>query len=187
GGDPVRPYRATTHRATRSRAASAVAPAGLRSLLPADMPDRPPVSSGHRGRRGRGGGPDRARAAPVRRLRVLQVVANRWWTGSADPALDLARALQERGHSVWFACVRGDVLETHVRASGVNLVEELSLERTARPSSLVAQIGTLRRVVQEREIDLVHAHQTHDHWLASLGRRGTGARLVRTVHHRRAA
>ena len=123
----------------------------------------------------------------MRPLRILHVVANRWWTGSADPALDVARALKERGHAVWFACVRGDVLEAHVRAAGVNLVEELSLERTARPAWLAAQIGTLRRVVQEREIDVVHAHQTHDHWLAALGRRGTAARLVRTVHHRRAA
>jgi glycosyltransferase involved in cell wall biosynthesis len=123
----------------------------------------------------------------VRPLRILQVVANRWWTGSADPALDLARALKERGHAVWFACARGDVLEAYVRAAGVSLVEELSLERTVRPSSLAAQIGTLRRVVQEREIEVVHAHQTHDHWLAALGRRGTGARLVRTLHHRRAA
>ena len=123
----------------------------------------------------------------MRPLRILHVVANRWWTGSADPALDVARALKERGHVVWFACVRGDVLEAHVRAAGVSLVEELSLERTARPSWLAAQIGTIRRVVQEREIDVVHAHQTHDHWLAALGRRGTAARLVRTVHHRRAA
>jgi len=120
-------------------------------------------------------------------LRVLHVVANRWWTGSADPALDVARALKDRGHTVWFACVRGDVLEAHVRAAGVNLVEELSLVRTARPDWLASQIGTLRRVIQEREIEVVHAHQTHDHWLAALGRRGTGARLVRTLHHRRAA
>lgn len=120
-------------------------------------------------------------------LRILHVVANRWWTGSADPALDLARALRQRGHAVWFACVRGDVLETHVRAAGVTLVETLSLERTARPWRLGAQIVGLRRVLRERAIDVVHAHQTHDHWLAALGRAGTSARLVRTVHHRRAA
>jgi glycosyltransferase involved in cell wall biosynthesis len=123
----------------------------------------------------------------VRPLRVLHVIANRWWTGSADPALDLARALRARGHSAWFACVRGDVLETHVRAAGVPLVEGLSLERTARPWRLVSQIGRIRRALRELEIDVVHAHQTHDHWLAALGRRGTAARLVRTVHHRRAA
>jgi glycosyltransferase involved in cell wall biosynthesis len=79
------------------------------------------------------------------------------------------------------------VLETHVRAAGVPLVEGLSLERTARPWRLAAQIGKLRRTLRELEIDVVHAHQTHDHWLAALGRRGTRARLVRTVHHRRAA
>ena len=122
----------------------------------------------------------------MRPLRILHVVANRWWTGTADPALDLARALKERGHSVWFACVRGDVFEAHVRAAGVTLVEELSLERTARPSWLASQISTLRRVIQAREIDVVHAHQTHDHWLAALGRRGTTVALVRTIHHRRA-
>jgi glycosyltransferase involved in cell wall biosynthesis len=119
-------------------------------------------------------------------LRVLHVVANRWWTGSAEPALDLARTLKARGHAVWFACVRGDVLETHVRAAGVELVESLSLERNARPWRLAAQIGALRRVLRDRAVDVVHAHQTHDHWLAALARARTGVRLVRTVHHRRA-
>ena len=121
----------------------------------------------------------------MRPLRVLHLVANRWWTGSADPALDLARSLMERGHSVWFGCVRGDVLESHVREAGVPLVEGLSLERTALPWRLAAQVSGVRRALRDLRIDVVHAHQTHDHWLAALGRRGTTARLVRTVHHRR--
>jgi glycosyltransferase involved in cell wall biosynthesis len=119
-------------------------------------------------------------------LRILHVVANRWWTGSADPALDLARALQARGHAVWFACVPGDALEAHVRESGVPLVEGLSLERTARPWRIASQIRGLGRALRRLEVDVVHAHQTHDHWLAAAGRRGTAARVVRTVHHRRA-
>jgi len=122
----------------------------------------------------------------VRPLRILHLVANRWWTGSADPALALARSLMDRGHSVWFGCVRGDVLETHVREAGVPLVEAISLERTALPWRLAAQIGTVRRALKDLRIDVVHTHQTHDHWLAALARRGTAARLVRTVHHRRA-
>jgi glycosyltransferase involved in cell wall biosynthesis len=122
----------------------------------------------------------------VRPLRILHLVANRWWTGSADPALDLARSLMERGHSVWFGCVRGDVLETHVREAGVPLVEAISLVRTALPWRLAAQVGTVRRALKDLRIDVVHTHQTHDHWLAALARRGTAARLVRTVHHRRA-
>ena len=56
---------------------------------------------------------------------------------------------------MWFACVRGDVLETHVRAAGVPLLEGLSLERTARPWRLASQIGRIRRALRELEIDLV--------------------------------
>ena len=33
-----------------------------------------------------------------------------------------------------------------------------------------AQIRGLRRALRELAIDVVHAHQTHDHWLAALGR-----------------
>jgi hypothetical protein len=109
----------------------------------------------------------------VRPLRILQVVANRWWTGSADPALDLARALKERGHAVWFACARGDVLEAYVRAAGVSLVEELSLERTVRLSSLAAQIGTPGAWSRAR--DRGGARPPDPRSLAGgAGRRGTG-------------
>jgi phosphatidylinositol alpha-1,6-mannosyltransferase len=78
------------------------------------------------------------------------------------------------------------VLEAHVRTAGVELVDALSLERTSRPWRLVAQIRGLKGLIRELAVDVVHAHQTHDHWLAALGRTGTEARLVRTVHHRRA-
>jgi phosphatidylinositol alpha-1,6-mannosyltransferase len=114
------------------------------------------------------------------------VVANRWWTGTADPALDLACRLRERGHEVAFACIRGDVLEGHVRAAGLPLVEGLSLERTAPPWRLALDVRRLGRILREQAMDVVHAHQTHDHWLAALARTGGVTRLIRTVHHRRA-
>lgn len=120
-------------------------------------------------------------------LRLLHLVANRWWTGNADPALDLARTLAGRGHAVWFGCVRGDVLEAHVREAGVPLLEGVFLARTSRPWRLLADVWGIARFVRRERIDLVHTHQTHDHWLAALALRGTVARLVRTVHHRRAA
>lgn len=121
----------------------------------------------------------------MRPLRVLHVVANRWWTGSGDPALDLARALRDRGHAVLFACVRGDALEDRARAAGLSPVDTLSLERTARPWVLLHDVRGLRRLVRERDIEIVHTHQSHDHWLAAAALRGLPARLVRTVHHRR--
>jgi len=122
----------------------------------------------------------------MRPLRLLHLVANRWWTGSADPALDLAVNLSARGHEVSFACIRGDALEANARAVGLAPVGELSLERTTRPWVLVADVRELRQLVRTRGIEVVHTHQTHDHWLAALALQDSPARLVRTVHHRRA-
>jgi glycosyltransferase involved in cell wall biosynthesis len=47
-------------------------------------------------------------------------------------------------------------------------------------------VARLRRLVRTEGIEVVHAHQTHDHWLAALALGSGPTRLVRTVHHRRA-
>jgi phosphatidylinositol alpha-1,6-mannosyltransferase len=119
-------------------------------------------------------------------LRVLHLVANRWWTGSAEPALDVARSLGARGHEVTFACIRGDALEARARGAGLPPDPALSLERSARPWVLLGDVRALRRLARERRLDVVHAHLSHDHWLAAVALRGLDVRLVRTVHHRRA-
>lgn len=85
-----------------------------------------------------------------------------------------------------FACIRGDALEAKARAVGMVPAGGLSLERTARPRILAADVRELRRLVRERGIEVVHAHQSHDHWLAILALARGRARLVRSVHHRRA-
>src|SRR5712691_4066467 len=46
-----------------------------------------------------------------RALRVLNLVANRWWTGSADPALRLTLALRARGHHALRRLVREEALD----------------------------------------------------------------------------
>jgi glycosyltransferase involved in cell wall biosynthesis len=122
----------------------------------------------------------------MRPLRLLHLVSNPWWTGSAAPALELAAALRARGHDVRFGCVRGDALEGKAREAGLAPVDGLGLERTARPWALARDVRALRRLVREHRIEVVHAHLTHDHWLAALAVAGSPARLVRTVHLRRA-
>ncbi len=119
-------------------------------------------------------------------LRILHLVANRWWTGSADPALGLAVALRGRGHHVSFGCIRGDALEARARAAGLPPVEGLQLERTTRPWVVATDVRALRRLVRDERVDVVHTHQSHDHWLAALALRGQPIPLVRTVQYRRA-
>jgi glycosyltransferase involved in cell wall biosynthesis len=126
-------------------------------------------------------------SSPVRPLRLLHLVANRWWTGSADPALGLAAALRDRGHAVAFACIAGDALDARARAARLPPEPGLSLEQRARPWVWLRDVQAVRALVRARRIELVHAHLTHDHWLAALALRGLATPLVRTLHHRRAA
>ena len=44
-------------------------------------------------------------------MTILQLAANRWWTGSADPVIHLVTGLSARGHRVLLGIVRGDRFE----------------------------------------------------------------------------
>jgi glycosyltransferase involved in cell wall biosynthesis len=87
---------------------------------------------------------------------------------------------------VRFGCIRGDALASRASQAGLPALPGLSLERTVRPWVIGADVARLRRLIRAERIDIVHVHQTHDHWLAALAVGSGPARLVRTVHHRRA-
>jgi L-malate glycosyltransferase len=128
----------------------------------------------------------------MRPLTVLHLVANRWWTGSADPVITLARGLRERGHTILLGAIPGDRFEQKAREAGFELVPGVRLDTGFSPAGLIADVSRLRRLVRMAAVDLVHAHHSHDHWLAWLvaspgGRRRRGRLpVVRTFHHRRA-
>jgi glycosyltransferase involved in cell wall biosynthesis len=118
-----------------------------------------------------------------RPLTVLHLVANRWWTGSADPAIRLVQGLRARGHTVELGLIAGDRFEAKAREAGIEPLAGLSLEAKIDPLGLARDVARLRRLVRGRAIDVVHAHHSHDHWLGQLCR-GRAA-LVRTFHNHR--
>jgi glycosyltransferase involved in cell wall biosynthesis len=117
-------------------------------------------------------------------LVVLQLAANRWWTGSADPVIQLSRGLQARGHRILLGLIPGDRFELKAREAGLAPIDGLSLEAKVMPLGLLTDIVRLRRLVRTERIDVVHCHHAHDHWLGLLCR-GRAA-LVRTFHNLRA-
>lgn len=123
----------------------------------------------------------------ARPLRVLHVAANRWWTGSADPVIRLVGGLRAHGHHVLLALAPGDRFEAKAREAGLPLVEGLSMRARLAPLPLVRDARRLRALVAEEDIEIVHAHHSHDHWLslAIRPRRRDGRRpwLVRTFHN----
>jgi glycosyltransferase involved in cell wall biosynthesis len=46
-------------------------------------------------------------------------------------------------------------------------------------------VDAIARLVDHHRFDVVHAHLTYDHWLASVATRGTRAKVIRTFHARR--
>jgi glycosyltransferase involved in cell wall biosynthesis len=119
-----------------------------------------------------------------RRLRVLHLVANRWWTGSADPVIRLVRGLEARGHQVRLALVPGDRFEAKAREAGIEPVAGLSLDVKSAPWAWASDLARLRALVRRDAVDVIHTHHSHDHWLGALSR--GGAALARTFHNQRA-
>jgi glycosyltransferase involved in cell wall biosynthesis len=119
-----------------------------------------------------------------RRLTVLHLVANRWWTGSAEPVLRLVLALRAQGHRVLLGLAGGDRFETKAREGGVEPVEGLRLDVKSGPLAIAADARRLRALVSREKVDVVHTHHSHDHWLGWWSR--GGAALVRSFHNERA-
>src|SRR5262245_56389292 len=119
-------------------------------------------------------------------MKILHLLSTPFWSGPAENVALLALAQRALGHE---ATVAVDRLRTQVaseepvvprlRALGSGLLDEggLQLSVKSSPLALVRDAAGLRR----RSVDVVHAHFTHDHLLAAVGRPRRTV-LVRSIH-----
>jgi glycosyltransferase involved in cell wall biosynthesis len=124
--------------------------------------------------------------SPRQPLTVLHLVANRWWTGSAEPVIRLLTGLRARGHHVLLGLIAGDRFEQKAREAGLVPLPGLSLEVRGNPIHAVADFRRVRAIVRGEGVDVIHVHHSHDHWLGWLARARGRAALVRTFHNARA-
>jgi glycosyltransferase involved in cell wall biosynthesis len=120
-------------------------------------------------------------------VRILHVTSDWKWTGPAEPMLNAAAALRERGHQVDLAFPEPPRspggLAPRARLVGLDPVLELTRRRGYVPLRDAREIGRLRALVRARDYDIVHAHHTRDHLLAWRALRGQRAALVVSWHH----
>lgn len=124
--------------------------------------------------------------SPSRPLTVLHLVANRWWTGSAEPVIRLLTGLRSRGHRVLLGLIAGDRFEQKAREAGLEPLSGLSLEVRGNPLHALADLGRVRATVRAEGVDVIHTHHSHDHWLGWLARGRAPAVVVRSFHNARA-
>src|SRR2546429_9012235 len=101
-------------------------------------------------------------------LGILHLATNRWWTGSADPTIQLARAQHARGHHVLLAVPPGDRFEAKAREAGVTVVEGFHLRARLAPFEIAPDARRLRAVTREPPGGVLHTHPSPDHWLPPL-------------------
>jgi L-malate glycosyltransferase len=117
-------------------------------------------------------------------MRILHLLASPYWTGPAENVALLALAQRGRGHDAWVAVdrKRSDVVSEEPivpRLRALGILDESGLELSVKsgPTALWADVRKLRRT----RVDVLHAHFTHDHWVARFGRKKP-TKLVRSIH-----
>ncbi|MCI0573586.1 MAG: glycosyltransferase [Myxococcaceae bacterium] len=117
-------------------------------------------------------------------MRILHLLASPAFSGPAENVAQLALAQRALGHDVSVAVdvkrarVSSEELAVpRLRALGLLDGGGLELSVKSAPWRVLADAWRLRA----RDVDVVHAHFTHDHFVARLGR-PRGAVLVRSLH-----
>ena len=116
-------------------------------------------------------------------MKVLHLASADRWTGAAAPAYSEVVALRSGGIEALYGFVRGYTLQQ--RIASVDWALPL-IARRQDPISFIRTARAVRRLLDERGIDVIHTHLTHDHAIALWAVRARPIRVVRTYHATRA-
>lgn len=110
-------------------------------------------------------------------MRILHLEASPGWGGQEIRILREALGMKERGHSLFFAVMKGAELGRRARAAGF-LVYELNFHKTG----WLKTFYHLCRMIKKHEIDLINTHSSLDAWIGGLAGRFMKKKIVRTRH-----
>jgi peptidoglycan/xylan/chitin deacetylase (PgdA/CDA1 family)/glycosyltransferase involved in cell wall biosynthesis len=109
-------------------------------------------------------------------MRILHVLSANFFAGSVSYAVHLAEAHRAQGHEVW-------LLSDAATLPTAAHVEQLPISNRRHPQRL-RNIRRIRQLVQQQQIEVVHAHSRAASWVAYFALRGLKVPLVSTVHGR---
>src|SRR5262249_50816323 len=106
--------------------------------------------------------------------------ASEKWTGAAAVVWDWTRALSAAGVEAQCAFVADSPLSRRLLPDGK---ARPLLQRAHGALAVLSDRRCLADTLARERFDVVHAHLSHDHYLAALAVRDGRLRLVRTLHH----
>ncbi|AII51242.1 glycosyltransferase [Hymenobacter sp. APR13] len=109
-------------------------------------------------------------------MRILHLLSANFFAGSVSYAVHLAEAHRAQGHEVW-------LLSDAATLPTAAHVEQLPISNRRHPQRL-RNIRRIRQLVQQQQIEVVHAHSRAASWVAYFALRGLKVPLVSTVHGR---
>lgn len=117
-------------------------------------------------------------------MKILHLLASPTFSGPAENVLGLALAQRELGHEVSVAVDRKRTVVTSEelfvpKLESAGLLDRGGFELSVK--SLPLHVLRDLRLLRKSSANVVHAHFSHDHWIARLGR-PRGAKLVRSLH-----
>jgi L-malate glycosyltransferase len=117
-------------------------------------------------------------------VKILHLLASPYFTGPAEVVTQLALAQRALGHEVLIAVDRKRTSHTSEelivpRLEPLGLLSPAALELSVKssPWAMLRDVMALR----SQPVDVVHAHFSHDHTIARLGR-PKAAKLIRSIH-----
>ncbi|MDP3152707.1 MAG: glycosyltransferase [Archangium sp.] len=117
-------------------------------------------------------------------MKILHLLASPYFTGPAEVVTQLAVAQRALGHEVFIAVDRKrsshtseELIVPRLEPLGLLSTAPLELSVKSTPWTMLRDVLELR----SQPVDVVHAHFSHDHTIARLGR-PKGARLIRSIH-----
>ncbi|MHB0963225.1 MAG: glycosyltransferase family 4 protein [Gemmatimonadaceae bacterium] len=114
-------------------------------------------------------------------MRILHLLSHidRVGNGIVHVAVDLACLQSQAGHDVWVAS-KGGAYEALLQRYGVRHVR---VDQARRPLAIWRALRTLRALLRDERIEVVHAHMVTGYLFARLLRAGASWRLVASVHN----
>lgn len=122
-------------------------------------------------------------------MRILHLFSDWKWTGPAEPALNLARAQSEMGHTVRFVCgapppqAEQSIAEMAGR-SEFPVETGLRMRKHSKPLANFLDRRALARMIREGDFGVVHTHRPNDHRIGGGAARSVprAVRVVRTLY-----